>query len=414
MNEPMIENGCARMMNDVTPDRAARADAALKAQDPRLLIHDADAHDAAAVDEGDPRDPGNTMRQLAALRRLEATDRRRLAVRLDNAIQEHGFALRYAPRLAMLADDPDYHTAFDEADQARSHHSALQGGALQGGALQGGAERGGSERGRGGAGRLHSTQGRTDRFGHPRFAAPSKMQRPGSDRFPAGAAEIRARMSGAELIIGVPHRRRGVVPVETYLRSVKRAPVIASVLAEGLAAALDETARWPAEWSLSVVVPPRLADLLALRKALAGLVHDQTRRVALALDEAMLINGGLDALDALDALRSDGFGLILDRFGERFGSLALMRSLPLTGVKLDRTLLHGEPGQRQSSMVLAEACVAIGHDLGLTIIAGGVESESDFSLVRRLGTDAVQGNWVGAALDAAAMSKSVRGAAQAS
>ena len=396
MNEPMFENGCARMMNDVTPDRATRAEAVPEAQDHRLLIHDADAHDADAVDEGNPNDPSITARRLAALRRLEATDRRRLAARLDSTIQEHGFALRYAPRLAMVADDPDYPPTFDEGYPANSPSHLLNGG---------------PEGARKAVGRLQNTLGRTDRFGHPRFGAPLKTQRPAADRVRAGG-EIRARMSGAELIIGVPHRRRGVVPVETYLRSVKRAPVIASVLAEGLSAALNETARWPADWSLSVVVPPRLADLMALRTAFAGLVHDQTRRVALALDEAALINGGLDALDALDALRSDGFGLILDRFGERFGSLALIRSLPLTGVKLDRTLLHGEPGQRQSSMVLAEACVAIGHDLGLTVIAGGVESESDFSLVRRLGTDAVQGNWIGAALDATAMSTSGRGPAQ--
>ena len=378
MNEPMIENGCDRMMNDVTPDQTAMTGSALDAHNHRLPAPDADPADSG--------DPINITRRLAAMRRLEATDRRRLAVRLDNAIQEHGFALRYAPRRAMRAEDSDHRTEFDGADQAGLQH-------------------GGSE-----AGRLHNSQDRTGRLGHPRFASPLS-QRPVSNRLRSGSVATRAWVSGAELIIGVPHRRRGVVPVETYLRSVKRAPVVASVLAEGLTAALDETARWPADWTLSLAVPPRLADLVALRATLAGMPHDQLQRVALALDEAGLINGGLEVLDTLDALRSDGFGLILDRFGERFGSLALMRSLPLTGIKLDRALLHGEPGQHRSSMVLVEACVAIGHDLGLTITAGGVESEADFSLVRRLGIDAGQGNWVGPALDIASISKSLRGAA---
>ena len=285
-----------------------------------------------------------TARREAALRRLEASDRRRLAARLDSAIQEHGFALRYAPRLT--------------------------------------APRGAAE--------------------------PSPNRWGASPPRSTGTSPASSLFCGAELIIGVQHRRRGVVPVESYLRSVKRAPLIASVIVEGLTEALAETAAWPVAWTLSVAAPPRLADLSALRQALAGITPDQASRVAFMIDEATLIADGLDALDRLDALRSDGFGLMLDRFGGRFGSLALLRSLPLTGVKLDRSLLEGEASQRQANRVFTEACVAIGHDLGLMVIAGGVETEPDYTRLGRMGIDAVQGSWAGAAVNAATINHWLR------
>jgi EAL domain-containing protein (putative c-di-GMP-specific phosphodiesterase class I) len=289
------------------------------------------------------KDLHETARREAALRRLEATDRRRLAARLDSAIQEHGFALRYAPRLS---------AQIKAAEPATNRWSALP----------------------------------------PRSAA----------------SPAPSLFCGAELIIGVQHRRRGVVPVESYLRSVKRAPLIASVIVEGLTEALAETAAWPAAWTLSVAAPPRLADLSALRQALAGVTPDQASRVAFMIDEAALIADGLDALDTLDALRGDGFGLTLDRFGGRFGSLALLRSLPFTGVKLDRSLLQGEPNQRQANRVFTEACIAIGHDFGLTVIAGGVETETDYTRLGRMGIDAVQGSWAGAAVNAATINHLLR------
>lgn len=359
------------MMSNVAPDEAAFAA-------PPLDLRD----DISGFDPitSEASDASEAARRHAAIRRLEATDRRRLAARLDSAIQEHGFALRYAPRLTAL-------TAAAEA--------SLDVGRVN----QDGLER--SEWASGGPneGRLRSARGGKDRFGHNRF-----------DPRATGANAARSLFCGAELIIGVQHRRRGVVPVERYLRSVKRAPLIASVIVEGLTEALAEIAAWPAAWTLSVVVPPRLADLAALHQALSKVPPDQARRVAFMVDEATLISDGLDALDWLDALRSDGFGLILDRFGGRFGSLALLRSLPLTGVKLDRALLHSEPSQRQSNLVLTEASIAIGHDLGLMVIAGGVETETDYNLLQRLGIDAVQGNWAGAAVTASAIHHSPHGA----
>lgn len=359
------------MMSNVAPDESSFGP-------PPFDLHD----DTSGFDPltSETTDASEAARRHAAVRRLEATDRRRLAARLDSAIQEHGFALRYAPRLTARTG---------AAEAARDSGGTNPDGV------------GGREWavGRPNESPSPSARGTKDRFGPDRFGLRT-----------SGATATHSLFCGADLIIGVRHRRRGVVPVESYLRSVKRAPLIASVIVEGLNEALAETAAWPAAWTLSVAVPSCLADLAALRQAVGTMSPDQARRVAFMLDEASLITSGLNALDELDALRSDGYGVILDRFGDRFGSLALLRSMPLTGVKLDRALLHSEPSQRQSSMVLIEACIAIGHDIGLTVIGSGVETETDYNLLCRLGIDAVQGNWAGAAVNATAIHHALSGA----
>jgi hypothetical protein len=211
-------------------------------------------------------DASEATRRHATLRRLEATDRRRLAARLDSAIQEHGFALRYAPRLTALTGAAEASLGVGRVN----HYGFGRAEWASGGPNEG---------------RSRSARGDKDRFCHNRF-----------DPRATGASAAHSLFCGAELIIGVQHRHRGVVPVESYFRSVKRAPLIASVIVEGLTEALAETAAWPAARTLSVVVPPRLADLAALHQALSKVPPDQARRVAFMVDEAALIAGGLDAL----------------------------------------------------------------------------------------------------------------------
>jgi len=278
----------------------------------------------AATEEADGRiaADANIRRKRAALRRIEAGERRRLASKLDHVLRDHGFALRYVPRLTL-----------------------------------------GTE--------------------------------------PSGDF-----LCGAELIIGIVHRRRGVVPLEMYLRELNRPNTVAAIIAEALAeAAAEKEAHWPPGWTIDLAITPRLGDLSALRAAISGIPATRPGRFTLAIDEAALIETGLDALSAIEELHADGFNIALAQFGGRYGSLSLLRELPISGLKLDRALL-GEDGRPHSAdLVLLEASIAIGRDRGLTVIADGVETERQAALVRGLQVNAAQGPWIGPAMTASSLAR---------
>jgi len=89
-------------------------------------------------------------------------------------------------------------------------------------------------------------------------------------------------------------------------------------------------------------------------------------------------------------LRGLGVGLVLDNFGTNYASLSLLKRLPLTMLKLDRTMLSGLPGAHENAAIL-QAAIHTAHALGLGVIADGVESEEQCVSLTELGCDFVQG-----------------------
>jgi predicted signal transduction protein with EAL and GGDEF domain len=99
------------------------------------------------------------------------------------------------------------------------------------------------------------------------------------------------------------------------------------------------------------------------------------------------------------ALQSEGVDIALDNFGTGYSSLGLVRGYSLRAVKIDRSLVSSCPNKRECA-ALVQAVSAMGRNLGLTVIAGGVETEDERRLVAALGCDRAQGNFIGRPVEA--------------
>ncbi|WP_151733633.1 bifunctional diguanylate cyclase/phosphodiesterase [Paenibacillus tengchongensis] len=138
------------------------------------------------------------------------------------------------------------------------------------------------------------------------------------------------------------------------------------------------------------LMQPGLSELLLELLAEFRLPVDS---LELEITESVLVSG--DSIhQSLLQLRSLGFRISLDDFGTGFSSLSYLRRLPLDVIKIDRSFISGmTPGPEGD--VLVKAIIELSHNLGLSVVSEGVEYKEQFDLLRRMGSDELQGYHIG-------------------
>ncbi|MFD0634012.1 putative bifunctional diguanylate cyclase/phosphodiesterase [Catenulispora yoronensis] len=132
---------------------------------------------------------------------------------------------------------------------------------------------------------------------------------------------------------------------------------------------------------------PAFAGNVADALAASGLDPDL---LILEATESSLIHHASKAQANLRAVRAQGVRLALDDFGTGYSSLSYLRDLPVTGLKIDKGFT-ADVGVDARQTALIEGIVSIGRSLGLSIIAEGIETETQCRLVQEMGVDLGQG-----------------------
>lgn len=96
----------------------------------------------------------------------------------------------------------------------------------------------------------------------------------------------------------------------------------------------------------------------------------------------------------LEALHDRGIRLLMDDFGTGHSSLSNLRRLPLHAVKIDRSFVADLPAERRARGIVT-AIIAMAHQLGLEVIAEGVETEEQLAFLKAEGCDSAQGFLLG-------------------
>jgi EAL domain-containing protein (putative c-di-GMP-specific phosphodiesterase class I) len=148
---------------------------------------------------------------------------------------------------------------------------------------------------------------------------------------------------------------------------------------------------------MSVNIPYRAIDDPDLATAIVGLLESTGADPATLTLE--VVPSGPSAGAELDRtvlarLRSLGVRIALDDFG-RSSSLAAVRMLPLDQVKIDGSFIHGL-GRTTADSVVVRSLAELGHDLGLEVVAEGVETRVAWETAATYGCDLAQGHYAGA------------------
>jgi EAL domain-containing protein (putative c-di-GMP-specific phosphodiesterase class I) len=201
------------------------------------------------------------------------------------------------------------------------------------------------------------------------------------------------RITCGEALLRWPHRKRGMLSPSVFMPLAERSPLIHALGGWVLRTACAEAATWPEPVLVAVNVSARqLAEGTILAHVAQALEESglPPERLALEFSESALMSLTSDALFALAAIRDLGIGVALDDFGTGFGSLSLLKTAPVTMLKLDRSLTRciAEEG---ADLAIVRVLVTTAHALGLAVVAEGIETERQRMLLAECGCEQGQG-----------------------
>jgi len=217
----------------------------------------------------------------------------------------------------------------------------------------------------------------------------------------------------AEVLVRWRHPRLGEVSPGEFVPLAEQTGVIRELTAWVLEHALAQAAAWRQEGltlrlavNLSALdlhdpaLPQRLAALLAA----SGVAGD---RLVLEITESSVMAEPETARRLLDELTAMGITISIDDFGTGYSSLAQLKRLPVQELKIDRSFV-AEMNRSPDGLQIVRSTVELGHNLGLRVVAEGVESAAAFAALRDMGCDLAQGFYISPPLDARAFADWMR------
>jgi diguanylate cyclase (GGDEF)-like protein/PAS domain S-box-containing protein len=204
---------------------------------------------------------------------------------------------------------------------------------------------------------------------------------------------VSGRLVGFEALVRWKHPQRGTLLPAEFLPLAEETGLIDAVDRWVLAEACRQARGWPAPLLVSVNVSAgrlRRGDLHRDTAAILAETGFEASRLVLELSERILFDQVPDAFDSLADLTSGGVGLALDDFGAGYTSLEQLRRLPISQVKIDRSLVAPVDRSDDDASIVA-AVIQFAHALGLSVTAEGIERSSQLDRLIELGCDCGQG-----------------------
>jgi EAL domain-containing protein (putative c-di-GMP-specific phosphodiesterase class I) len=177
-----------------------------------------------------------------------------------------------------------------------------------------------------------------------------------------------------------------------------------------LRSVLEQCASWRSaglDLRVSVNLSARNLDNPGLSDLVAGLCEEcqvDPGWLTLELTETSIMLDPSRSIATLAAIRDLGTRIALDDFGSGHCGLAYLKKLPVDEVKIDRTFVLAMAVDKHDAAIV-RSVIALGHDLGLTVVAEGVENKGTADLLSALGCDVAQGFYFARPMRASAVSR---------
>jgi diguanylate cyclase (GGDEF)-like protein len=211
------------------------------------------------------------------------------------------------------------------------------------------------------------------------------------------------RIVGAEALVRWEHPEHGLLTSDQFVPIAERTGLIKPLSFYVVAAALEQCRAWnEAGLELDVAVNLTIPDLLDLELPdRIGALLDRTgvrpEQLELEITESTILADPFRVRQVLTRLNEMGLRLAIDDFGTGYSSLAYLKRLPVQTIKIDRSFVTGMCDD-QSDATIVRSTIDLGRNLGLAIVAEGVETQDTWNALRGLGCSLAQGYLIGRAM----------------
>ncbi|QEY12538.1 bifunctional diguanylate cyclase/phosphodiesterase [Cellvibrio sp. KY-YJ-3] len=208
------------------------------------------------------------------------------------------------------------------------------------------------------------------------------------------------RCYGFEALIRWIHPELGFVPPADFIPMAELTTLIHQLTAWVLEKAISQCRTWQDQgMSLSIAVNlsarnlmddniPKLVERLLIKYQLPA------ARLELEITESSIMTDPTRALRNLDALHALGVHLAIDDFGTGYSSLAYLKRLPVQTLKIDSSFVRSMLEDLQDELIV-NSTIHLAHNLGLMVVAEGVENEALLNRLSEMGCDEAQGFFIG-------------------
>lgn len=215
------------------------------------------------------------------------------------------------------------------------------------------------------------------------------------------------QLIGVESLIRWRHPIRGLVFPGEFIPVAEQCGLISQLGEWVIKEAFRQAKEWDEKYpGKNIRIAINLSALQFRQKKIISLIrelkklHDvRPELIEFEITESMVMDSTEYAIEIMELIKEEGFGLSIDDFGTGFSSLAYLKKFPVDSLKIDRSFVTDilEDGE---NAIIASSIIALAHNLNLKVVAEGVEHEEQVTWLRKNNCDCIQGYLFGKPMEA--------------
>ena len=205
---------------------------------------------------------------------------------------------------------------------------------------------------------------------------------------------------GVEALSRWPHPRHGMIPPDRFIPMAEDAGLMGTLGRWVLDEAIGQNRQWREmglNLGIAINASPRMLHDRKLYEAIrdrSGAAQSSLSWLTLELTESTLMQDPKGSIEVLSRLRDDfGLKISIDDFGVGYSSLSYIRRLPVDEIKIDREFVKDMVTCSEDAAIV-KTIIDLGHNLGLSVVAEGVEDKETLEFLASLGCDQAQGYFI--------------------
>jgi diguanylate cyclase (GGDEF)-like protein len=204
----------------------------------------------------------------------------------------------------------------------------------------------------------------------------------------------------AEALVRWRHPVHGMMPPDEFIPLAEQSGDIGIITKWVLKRAIEDCAGWNrAGFDLAVAVNLSALDLYdaGLPALIGALLQDQglhPSKLILEITESAVMKDAAYALKILRDVEERGITLAIDDFGTGYSSLAHLKRLPVDELKIDKSFVVNLSGETIDDAVIVRSTIDLGHNMGLKVVAEGLETSEAYAILKGFGCDMAQGYFI--------------------